>query len=77
MFWEKEAAQKGYPGLAIPNNPASFIAYFYVDDVDALHERVRGKAEVLMDLKDQFYRIHEFTVADPFGFVLTFAQVKG
>ena len=77
MFWEKEAVWKEYSGLVISANPASFIAYFYVEDVDALYERVKGKAEVLMEPRDQFYGIREFTIRDPFGFVLTFAQVKG
>ena len=77
MFWEKEAARKEYPDLVISANPASFIAYFYVEDVDALYERLRSKVEVLMEPKDQFYGVHEFTIRDPFGFVLTFAQVKG
>jgi uncharacterized glyoxalase superfamily protein PhnB len=76
MFWEKEAARKEYPDLMISASPASFIAYFYVEDVDALYERVKGKAEVLMGPRDQFYGIREFTIRDPFGFVLTFAQVK-
>lgn len=72
MFWEKEAAQKEYPDLVILANPASFIAHFYVEDVDALYEWVKGKAEVLMGLRDQFYGIREFTIRDPFGFVPTF-----
>jgi len=76
MFWDKEAARKEYPGLVIPENPASFIAYIYVDDVDVLYERVKGMAEVLMAPVDQFYGIREFTIRDPFGFILTFAQEK-
>jgi len=30
-----------------------------------------------MEPRDQFCGIREFTIRDPFGFVLTFAQVKG
>ena len=76
MLWDKEAARKEYPGLVIPENPASFIAYIYVDDVDVLYERVKGMAEVLMAPVDQFYGVREFTIRDPFGFILTFAQEK-
>lgn len=74
MFWEVGAAAREYPGLEIPENPASFIAYIYVDGLDALYERVREAAEVLMAPVDQFYGMREFTIRDPFGFILTFAQ---
>jgi uncharacterized glyoxalase superfamily protein PhnB len=30
-----------------------------------------------MEPKDQFYGIREFTVRDPWGSVLTFAEIKG
>ncbi|MGY4707785.1 VOC family protein [Candidatus Bipolaricaulota sp. J31] len=76
MFWEVGAAVREYPGLEIPENLVSFIAYIYVDGLDALYERVREAAEVLMEPVDQFYGMREFTIRDPFGFVLTFAQEK-
>ena len=76
MLWEKGAVQKEYPDQAISDNPASTIVYIYVDDVDALHQRIRESAEVLMEPVDQFYGIREFTIRDPFGFILTFAQEK-
>lgn len=76
MLWERRAAEREYPGIAVADNPACFIAYIYVDDVDALYERVKGKAEVLMGPVDQFYGIREFTIRDPSGFILTFAQEK-
>lgn len=77
MLWEKGAARKEYPGLVISENPVSFIAYIYVDDLDALYERIKGRVKVLMAPADQFYGVREFTVCDPFGFVLPFAQEKG
>ncbi len=77
MLWRKDEAREEYPGLKIAESPAGFIAYIYVDDVDALYERVKGKAEVLMEPKDQFYGLRELTIRDPYGFVLTFAQEQG
>jgi uncharacterized glyoxalase superfamily protein PhnB len=44
--------------------------------VDGLYNKVKDKVETIMKPKDQPYEIREFTVKDPFGFVLTFAQVK-
>ncbi len=75
-LWEKGAARAEHRGLEIPENPASTILYFYVDDVDALYEQVKEVAEVLMAPVDQFYGMREFTIRDPFGFILTFARER-
>lgn len=77
MFWQKKKAQKEYPkGLFISERPANLILYLYVEDVDKLYERIKENVEVLMEPEDQFYGIRELTISDPFGFVLTFAQIK-
>ena len=76
MLWDKGAAGAEYLGLEIPKGSARVILYIHVDDVDALYERVKGMAEVLMAPVDQFYGIREFTIRVPFGFILTFAQEK-
>jgi len=78
MLWRKDGAREEYPGLEISGNPASFIAYIYMDDVDILYERIKGRVDILMAPVDQFYGFREFTIRDPYGFVLTFAQeLKG
>ena len=38
--------------------------------------QVQHKARVLMPLKDQWYGMTEFSVADPDGYVITFAERK-
>ena len=48
--------------------------FFVVTGVDALYEQVRERATVLMTIRNQPYGMREFTVADPDGFVLTFAE---
>jgi uncharacterized glyoxalase superfamily protein PhnB len=76
MFWKKEAAQKEYPDVPLTSDkPTNVIIYVYVEDVDKLYERVKGKVTVVMKPKDQFYGILEFTIRDPFDFIWTFAQV--
>jgi uncharacterized glyoxalase superfamily protein PhnB len=77
MFWQKDAAQKEYTQpLPISEKPANFIAYIYVDDADAIYDRIRDRIKVIMAPKEQFYGVRELTVQDPFGHVLTFAQMK-
>ena len=45
--------------------------------VDAMFRSVEGKARVVMPLKDQFYGMREFGIADPDGYVIFFAQRIG
>jgi uncharacterized glyoxalase superfamily protein PhnB len=78
MFWQKEAAQREYPGFPLTaGKGGSLIVYVYVKDIDALYERIKDKVTVLMKPKDQSYGIREFTVQDCFDFMLTFAQIRG
>lgn len=49
--------------------------YVYVDDVDRYHEHVVAARTVLShDIEDQFWGDRTFTVSDPDGYVITFAQ---
>jgi lactoylglutathione lyase len=42
--------------------------------IDALFAAVKGRAPVEMPVTDQFYGMREFTITDPDGYVVTFAQ---
>lgn len=48
--------------------------FMIVTDVDRLHEIVAPRAQVVMDLKTQFYGMREFAVTDPDGHLITFAE---
>lgn len=45
--------------------------------IDALHRQIGARARELMPLKDQFYGMREFAVADPDDYVVIFAQRIG
>jgi uncharacterized glyoxalase superfamily protein PhnB len=42
--------------------------------IDALFADVKDRAPVIMPLTDQFYGMREFTIKDPDGYVVIFAQ---
>ena len=46
--------------------------YFYVDDVDALWEKVKDKVEVLYAPENFIYNMREFGIKDNNGYVLNF-----
>lgn len=76
MLAQKKAAQQWYTNkVPISEKPSNVIAYFYVKDVDALYDRIKGKVKIIMDPTDQPYSIREFAIQDAFGFILIFAQI--
>ena len=44
------------------------------EGVDAMFGAIGGRANVFMQLKDQFYGMREFGIEDPDGYVIFFAQ---
>jgi catechol 2,3-dioxygenase-like lactoylglutathione lyase family enzyme len=64
----------------VPNSklvpPDMFDAYFYTDDVHALHKDLSERgAEIVQGLVEQGYGVTEFRVRDPNGYVLAFGQI--
>jgi catechol 2,3-dioxygenase-like lactoylglutathione lyase family enzyme len=58
--------------------PDMFDAYFWVDDVDALHEELVGRgAELLHGPVDQAYGLREIRARDPNGYILAFGTRLG
>jgi len=43
-------------------------------EIDALHDRIKSRAKIVMPLTNQWYGMREFGIEDPDGFVITFAQ---
>ena len=50
--------------------------FIHMEGIGALWEQVKDRARVVMPLKDQWYGMTEFSVADPDGYVITFAERK-
>ena len=50
------------------------LYYFYVDDIDALYERVRSSGQAPTEIVQRFYDQREFELVDPDGHVLVFGQ---
>jgi catechol 2,3-dioxygenase-like lactoylglutathione lyase family enzyme len=60
---------------AVP--PDMFDAYFWVDDVDELHDELKGRgAELVHGPVDQEYGLRELRVRDPDGYILAFGRPR-
>ena len=68
------AAAHDYPDAAKLPPGGTAAMYFVVAGVDAYHAVVAPKAKVVMPLTTQFYGMREFSVTDPEGHLITFAE---
>ena len=74
FFNDAAGAIKEYPGFGGKPIGATGTMYIELEGVDALHERIKAAAKVVMPLVTQFYGMREFAIEDPDGYVITFAQ---
>jgi uncharacterized glyoxalase superfamily protein PhnB len=78
FFNEKTTAVKEYPSFGA--TPIGLTGTMFIEmtggpgDIDALHDRLKPQVKIVMPLVTQFYGMREFAIADPDGYVITFAQ---
>jgi lactoylglutathione lyase len=77
FFNDHATAVQEYPGFGGKPIGATGTLYIETAGVDALHDRVKASAKVLMPLQTKFYGVREFAIADPDGYVITFAERMG
>jgi uncharacterized glyoxalase superfamily protein PhnB len=74
FFNDAKTAVAEYPLFDARDIGATATLFIEVDGVDALHDRLKDRVTIVMPLVTQFYGMREFAIADPDGYVLTFAQ---
>jgi hypothetical protein len=72
MLQRSEGYQK--PNLDPLRPGGAWNAYFYVDGVDDLYDRIKDQVAVRRTLADQPYHLREFEIADLNGYVLVFGE---
>ena len=77
FFNERETAVKEYPALGgkpIGMTGTMFIELEGTGKIEALHDRLKAIVPIVMPLVTQWYGVKEFAIADPDGYVITFAE---
>jgi len=74
FFNEVETATKEYPALAGRPIGTSGTMFIEVEGIDAFHEQLAGKVTVVKPLETMWYGMKEFAIADPDGYLITFAE---
>jgi len=77
FFNDAATAVKEYPAFA--GKPLGATGTMFIElegsgTIDALHDRIKSRATITMPIVTQFYGMREFAIADPDGYVITFAQ---
>ena len=72
-----KAALQDHPEMAHVAPGGTATLFIVLTGVDELHEAIRQRAPVVMQLKTQFYGMREFAVTDPDGHLITFAERVG
>lgn len=71
---DKAAAVEDHPEMASTPFGGTCTMFFVITGIDAFHAAVAPKANVVMALKNQFYGMREFSLTDPDGHLITFAE---
>ena len=74
FFNDAAAAVKEYPAFDGRPIGATGTLFIEVEGVDALHDRLKSTVKIVMPIVTQFYGMREFAIADPDGYVITFAE---
>lgn len=74
MLLSRAAVAADLPAMAASEPSATAMLYIEVDDVESLYASIKGKAALQADLHDTFYSMREFTITDPDGYFICFAQ---
>jgi uncharacterized glyoxalase superfamily protein PhnB len=77
FFNDPAAAAEELPDLLNRPIGGTLTLYILVSGIDDLFARVAPRAPVVMPMKTQFYGMREFAIADPDGWVITFAERQG
>ena len=74
FFNDAATAVQEYPGFAGKPIGATGTMFIELQGVDALHDRIKSRATIVMPIENKFYGMREFAIVDPDGYVITFAE---
>src|SRR5262245_37729996 len=74
FFNDPAAALKEYPLFAGRPIGATGTLFIDVERVEELYERLKAVTTIVMPFVTQWYGMKEFAIADPDGYVITFAE---
>jgi uncharacterized glyoxalase superfamily protein PhnB len=74
FFNDRSTVAKESPQFKDKSFGGGNTMFIEVEGVDALYDRVKDRARVVMPIVTQWYGMREFAVEDTDGYVITFAE---
>jgi uncharacterized glyoxalase superfamily protein PhnB len=74
FFNDAKGAVAEYPMLGDRPIGATGTMFIEVEQIEALHADLQSKATIVVPLFTQWYGMKEFAIADPDGYLITFAE---
>lgn len=74
MFQSWESLGSELPEIDRKATSGPALYYISLKNIRAYFEKLKGKVSVVKDLEKTFYGATEFTIQDPNGIILTFAE---
>jgi catechol 2,3-dioxygenase-like lactoylglutathione lyase family enzyme len=69
-----EPAYAEYPAFKDRPIGGTLTLFIEVDGINQWHASVKDKVQIVMPLEHKWYGVTEFAIADPDGYVITFAE---
>jgi uncharacterized glyoxalase superfamily protein PhnB len=74
MFQSLHSLQDDMPGLKIDSKGSIGTFFIKMQGIDTLYQNIKGKADIVVDMRTTFYGMKEFVIRDLNGYFLAFAE---
>lgn len=74
MFQSEESLKKDIPEMRHEKPGGGCTLFIKMKEVQPFYERLYGDVDIVVEIKDTFYGMREFTIRDINGYYLTFAE---
>ena len=74
FFNERETGAKEYPQFAGTPIGMTGTLFLEMQGIETLYERLKTRVPIVTPLFTQWYGVKEFVIADPDGYLITFAE---
>jgi catechol 2,3-dioxygenase-like lactoylglutathione lyase family enzyme len=71
-----EAAYAEYPAFKERPIGGTLTQFIHVTGIEQMHAELKDKVTIVMPLEKKWYGVTEFAIADPDGYIITFAEAN-
>ena len=77
FFNDRASVTKETPQFAAKAVAGGNTMFIEIEEIDRFHDEIKDRVTIVMPIVTQWYGMREFSIEDPDGYVITFAQRVG